>query len=702
VSTRLVVERLDVAWTPAEAALALRGDDRPVALVGAWAGGGAVLASEPVRVASADDDPFALLDEQPVIEGAERHPGAVGGGWFGLLGFVLGRAVERVPPPPPARSALPPFALAFYDHVLRLDADGAWWFEALETPARAGALAARREALLARTGAPRPFRAGPFSPAPPGAAGLRAAVRACVERIHAGELFQANLTMRLEGPFAGDPLDAFAAALPVGPRHGAFLAGPWGATVGLSPELFLRRVDRDVLTRPIKGTIARGDDPDAARRALAASAKDRAENVMIVDLMRNDLGRVCAYGTVEASDEPVAEAHPGVWHLVSDVRGRLREGVGDGDLLRATFPPGSVTGAPKVHALRVISELEGSARHAYTGAVGFASPVAGLELNVVIRTFEVHDGVAWLGAGGGIVADSDPDAEVREALAKAAPLVAAVGAELRPGALRGGRVPARRALDRGRERPDPALGVIETIGLRGGELVELERHLARLTRSVEAVLDAPLPADLAGRARAAAAAVRDGALRIDVAPAARSALEVTYTPRPPAAPGPAITRVVPVALPGGLGEHKWRDRRLIDALTARLGGMPLFVDADGAVLETGIANVWIVEGDALVTPPADGRLLPGITRERALALPGAREEPVDLDRLEAADAVLLTSSVGLVRVAAGLGTGVSAERLSALRDTLARGRDPTTTDGGRMTTPQRAARSADGATAPRA
>src|SRR6185295_15475979 len=146
----------------------------------------------------------------------------------------------------------------------------------------------------------------------------------------------------------------------------------------------------------------------------------------IVDLMRNDLGRVCEYGTITAS-EPVIQPHAGVWHLVSQVRARLREGAGDGALLRATFPPGSVTGAPKVQAMHVISELEATGREAYTGAIGYASPLAGLELNVAIRTFEARNGALWLGAGGGIVADSNPMLELEECLVKARPLVAAAG-----------------------------------------------------------------------------------------------------------------------------------------------------------------------------------------------------------------------------------------------------------------------------------
>jgi len=644
---RLIVEPLAVDWSPAQAALALRGDAHPVVLSGAWAGGTTIAASEPVRVARADEDPFALLDDLPEVD-AGAPDGAVGGGWFGYLGFALGHLVEHLPPAPPDRDALPPFALAYYDHVLRRDRDGHWWFEALETPARAAALARRRADLAARRPQHRAFCAGPFRPTSPGTAGLHAGVAECVERIAAGELFQANLTLRLEGAFAGDPLDAFATGLAVQPAYGAFVGGPWGASVGLSPELFLRRSGRDVVTRPIKGTRPR---VAGAREALQASVKDHAENVMIVDLMRNDLGRVSAYGSVVAEPRPAIEEHPGVYHLVSTVRGRLRDGVGDADLLRATFPPGSVTGAPKVQALRVISELEGTARHAYTGAAGFVSPIAGLELNVVIRTFEIAAGRAWIGAGGGIVADSDPDAEVREALDKARPLIAALGARLEaepPSARARRRLP--RALDGGLERPDPRAGVIETLAVEDGRLVALERHLARLSASAEQVLDRALPETLRDELIAAAQAAPGGRhrLRIDVTPQGTS-----FALRPAAPASSQPIAVAPVVLPGGLGAHKWRDRALVEALADRLGAVPLLVDADGAVLEAAHANVFVAEGDRLVTPPADGRLLPGVTRARVIEATGAVEEPVDLDRLEAADAVLLTSSIALVRATNG-------------------------------------------------
>src|SRR4051812_1390680 len=396
---------------------ALRGDSHPFALVGSWAGGGAILGSEPVALAPADADPFALLDELPAGEGSA----AVGGGWFGYLGYSLGERVERLPPSPPRRSALPPFALARYDHVLRLDPGGRWWFEAL------GDDHPRLDLLRERVAAgapPEPYELGTFRAYPDGAAHARA-VEWCRRYIAAGDLYQANLCLRLDAQFEGDALDLFCtAAGALEPDRAAYFSGPWGALASMSPELFLRRSGREVLSAPIKGT---GSD----KRALESSAKDRAENVMIVDLMRNDLGKSCAYGSVHVPQLARAVRGPGVWHLVSEVGGEPAPGVGDADLVRGAFPPGSVTGAPKIKAMEVISELESTGREAYTGAIGFASPLAGLELSVAIRTFELSGGHAWLGAGGGITWGSDPDAEYRECLAKARPLVEAAGAELR-------------------------------------------------------------------------------------------------------------------------------------------------------------------------------------------------------------------------------------------------------------------------------
>ena len=256
------------------------------------------------------------------------------------------------------------------------------------TPGREEAIARRRDALAARLAdppQPRPFGTRDWRWIP-SAAGHAEAVEACRTRIAAGDLFQANLCMRLEGRLEGDAFDLFATAAQALPTdRAAFVAGPWGTVASLSPELFLARAGRTVRSAPIKGTR-----PADQREELARSEKDRAENVMIVDLVRNDLGRVCRPGTVRVTALAEVRPHAGVWHMVSEVEGELRDGVGDSGLLRASFPPGSVTGAPKLAALDVIAELESTGREAYTGAIGFASPLAGLELSVAIRTFEVR------------------------------------------------------------------------------------------------------------------------------------------------------------------------------------------------------------------------------------------------------------------------------------------------------------------------
>ena len=657
-SARLVRIELDGELSAAEGTLLVRGDERPFALAGDWAGGGALVGSEPLVVAETDEDPFELLDRQPVVAGAA--PNAVGGGWFGYLGYNLGARLERVPPPPPRHVKLPDFALAFYDHLLHLDAEGRWWFEALWTDAREAELRARLELLRSRLAEgvrERPVWVGSFQPAPPGGAGHMTAIDECRERIAAGEIFQANLCLRLEAEWKGDPLDLFArTAGTLEPRHAGLVSGPWGAVCSLSPELFLRRRGREVVSEPIKGTAPRvlaagreGTRAEDTRAALAASSKDRAENVMIVDLMRNDLGRVCEYGSIHVPALTEPRPAPGVWHLVSTVAGTLRPDAGDADLLRASFPPGSVTGAPKIQAMRVIAELEAGGREAYTGAVGYASPVAGLELNVAIRTLEIRGERIWMGAGGGIVADSVAERELEECFVKARPVIAAAGSRLveEPRVSRVAPVPA---LAGAADRPDPAIGVFETLLVRGGVPVDTRAHLARLARSVTALHGEELPDDLHARVVAAAAAAPLQRLRVVAEPApggaAPDGVRVEIDAEPLAAePAPDAVTLAPAVLPGGLGAHKWRDRDLLDELAVRLDAVPLLLDLDGDVLEAAYANLFIVEGTHLITPPLDGRQLPGTVRARVLALHPALEERISLDRVAAADELLLASSI---------------------------------------------------------
>jgi para-aminobenzoate synthetase/4-amino-4-deoxychorismate lyase len=380
------------------------------------------------------------------------------------------------------------------------------------------------------------------------------------------------------------------------------------------------------------------------------SSKDAAEHVMIVDLMRNDLGRVCEYGSITVEPARV-EAHAGVWQMVSTVSGRLRPDLGDGGLLRATFPPGSVTGAPKVQAMKVIATLEATRRELYTGAIGIVSPVAGLELSVAIRTFETHNGGIWFGAGGGIVADSDPELELAEAFTKAAGPIAAIGARIadQMDSPRRAVASVRAALNYGR-RPDPARGVFETVLVRQGVPVELDEHLARFAVSLSELYDVTLDPRGAEQARAVAATA-SGTSRLRILADSDGSLAISVSPeRSPAA---TELQLSPFAIAGGLGPHKWRDRDLLEALAAQApGAVPLLIDTDGLVLEAAHANVWIVEGRALLTPPADGRILPGVTRAGLLAAERfAREEPIELERLARADAVFVTSSISRRRAA---------------------------------------------------
>ena len=242
-----------------------------------------------------------------------------------------------------------------------------------------------------------------------------------LEAIAAGEIYQACVCTQFTGRLTGAAVDFFADAVErTSPAKAAYLAGDWGAVASLSPELFLRRRGEAVTSSPIKGTLPRHADPSELR----ASVKDVAENIMIVDLVRNDLGRVAVTGSVTVPELLAVRPAPGVWHLVSTVSARVDVGMPIAAVLDATFPPASVTGTPKRRARELLSGWEPHRRGVYCGTVGLASPVAGSELNVAIRTVEFDaSGNAVLGVGGGITADSDHDREWEECLHKAAPII---------------------------------------------------------------------------------------------------------------------------------------------------------------------------------------------------------------------------------------------------------------------------------------
>ncbi|PWR24427.1 aminodeoxychorismate synthase component I [Zavarzinia aquatilis] len=351
------------------------------------------------------------------------------GGAIGFLSYEAGRLFEVQPAfdnPP-----VPDMMFGLYDWLLAFDGVSDEAF--LLTDLLPGALPDRADQIRALLARPAPAVVPPRLDwrADMSAGDFEAAVRRVIEAILAGDLFQANIAQgySADWPAGADALALHAALRRANPGDfAALLRFPGLDVVSSSPERFLR-VDGDrVETRPIKGTIARADDPaeDAARAArLAASVKDRAENVMIVDLLRNDLSRVCRPHTVEVPELCVIETYAGLHHMVSTVTGRLCEGGDALDAVAAGFPGGSITGAPKPEAMRLIGAIEGRPRGLYCGSIGWLGFDGAADLNIAIRTVTIAGGTAYFQVGGGITALSDPAAEYRETLTKAARILAA-------------------------------------------------------------------------------------------------------------------------------------------------------------------------------------------------------------------------------------------------------------------------------------
>jgi para-aminobenzoate synthetase component 1 len=262
-----------------------------------------------------------------------------------------------------------------------------------------------------------------------------ARVKRAQDYIRAGDVYQVNLSHRFSAPFAGTGWDLFSRLNAVSPApHAAFLKAMDSCLVSASPELFLRWSGRQVQTRPIKGTRPRSADAERDAQLafeLLTSPKENAELVMITDLLRNDLGKVCEFGSVRVPELARLERFPHVQHLVSTVEGRLRPGVSHLQALAACFPGGSITGAPKVRAMEIIDELEPVARGPYTGALGYLGFNQESQLSILIRSAVLKNGVAFFNVGAGIVADSDPEAEYEETVAKAAGMISALRAGAR-------------------------------------------------------------------------------------------------------------------------------------------------------------------------------------------------------------------------------------------------------------------------------
>lgn len=387
-----------------------------------------------LRLRAADPDPLgtlaAFVSETPRIDATLPFP--LGGGVVACLGYELGVAIA--PRRIPHRGHDPLGVLRRYDPLLVYDRRRAQWGLLSSSPAAA------RAPWLERLSDPAgdwtaPLGAAPLAASMP-AESYRAAVGRILDYLAAGDCYQVNLTQPFRTPLAGPPWALYQRLARLHPApHAAYLDLGDAVVVGNSPELLLRRRGRRLETRPIKGTRPRSDDAarDAALAAeLRGDAKENAEHVMIVDLERNDLGRVCAAGSVRVERLAGVESHPSVHHLVSVVSGTLRDGVDMGTLLAAVYPGGSITGAPKLRAMEIIAELEDAPRGVYTGALGLIAPDGDLELGLPIRTAVVAGSMLRWCAGGGVVADSDPERELAEAWLKTAAIRAALGERTRP------------------------------------------------------------------------------------------------------------------------------------------------------------------------------------------------------------------------------------------------------------------------------
>ncbi|MCC6160528.1 MAG: aminodeoxychorismate synthase component I [Deltaproteobacteria bacterium] len=366
------------------------------------------------------------------------------GGAIGYLSYDLNRCVERLGPAPGGGPGLPLIDLAFYDRVLvydhyqskwslsvcawdaGADLDAKWTAEEIITTDLAGRAATHASGV--------PDAAPNAVEADLTAEEYQDRVTRALRHIVDGDIYQVNLAVRFQSPWRGEPFDLYRRLRHFTPsRYGAYLESESAHIISASPELFLRVAGSKIQTRPIKGTRRRTGDAelDADRLAdLLASPKERAELSMIVDLERNDLGRVCEYGSVVVTDHAYVDELPTVFHTVSCVEGKLREGTRTAEVIRATFPGGSITGAPKIRAMTIIDDLEPVSRGPYTGAIGAFGFDGGLSLSIAIRTIVFAGGTASFHAGAGIVADSDPAAEYEEVLDKARAMAKALGAEL--------------------------------------------------------------------------------------------------------------------------------------------------------------------------------------------------------------------------------------------------------------------------------
>ncbi len=445
--------------------------------------------------------------------------------------------------------------------------------------------------------------------------------------ISEGDCYQVNLTFPVDFTTYGHPLALYAslrARQPV--RYGAFVLAPDATILSFSPELFFERHGCRVVTRPMKGTAPRGATAEADARnraALLASSKEQAENVMIVDLLRNDLGRLAAPGGVNVEALCAVEVYPTLWQMVSTISADLPD-ASLRDIFRALFPCGSITGAPKIRAMARIVELESGPRGLYTGALGWVAPGGDCRLNVAIRTLEIDAARhARLGIGSGIVIDADPAREYAECLLKASFVTGF----------------------------DPGFELIETLRLVDGAYPLMTLHLQRIESSARALgFACDVPA-ISEALVAVARVCRDGAYRVRLSLSHDGRLTVQHTTMPADVQQWQIV-IADEALDGDdyLLRHKTTARSRYDAALARLAATPavfdaIFCNTRGELCEGARSNVYVERGGVLLTPPVSSGLLPGVMRRHLLDSGRAVERVLYREDLLTAPAIYLSNAL---------------------------------------------------------
>jgi para-aminobenzoate synthetase/4-amino-4-deoxychorismate lyase len=460
----------------------------------------------------------------------------------------------------------------------------------------------------------------------------------CIERvkelIRAGDVYQVNYTCKMMFNNTGTAAGLFARLRRAHPVcHSAFVNAGDFQVISLSPELFLRKTADKILTRPMKGTLRRGrycEEDDYLAEFLSRDAKNRAENIMIVDLMRNDLGRICRFGGVEARRLFHVERYGSVLQMCGDVQGFLREEIPASEIMRAAFPPGSITGAPKIRAMEIIDELERESRGVYCGCIGMFEPDGDLLLNVSIRTILQRDGACEMGIGGGITADSDPNAELQEAILKGKFLLS-----------------------------EPMeFDLLETLLYRKGEgYAFLSRHIARMRRSAayfgrrfpeSSITDAlqdearkieSLPSDLASEYRIRLLLSRDDRIethRAEIEASVSGPIKLLLSSRKTDSGNPFLY-------------HKTTNRQLYDEDLRRARKMGyfdvLYLNEKEELTECAVTNLVLRIDGVLYTPSLHSGLLPGVWRESLLNEGTVTERALTLADLSRATRAIIGNSV---------------------------------------------------------